>query len=372
MLTGRFQYHNGTKVEDLLIKSAQGNYRVFFSADLSEKAAIFNEYKASHFVIDRNVFESHTKAIISLVDNRPMYLVDAMEDTKTLTGVANLCSWLQSNRGNRASCLVAIGGGITQDLVTFTSHVYYRGIPWIFYPTTLLSMCDSSIGAKCGINLNEFKNQLGVFQSPRAVFTCAEFLRSLSDFHIRSGYGEILKLHLTGKDWEFLAKVRDALKFGLRNEKLLELIKTSLEIKRQIIEEDEFETDLRRVLNYGHSFGHSLESVTAHEIPHGLAVAWGIDLINFIGFKRKFLSEERYQEVRNIIRNYLPYKLISPVSCESLINGARKDKKTDNNGINLIFLMDTGNLEIKKIAFDRQLEAEVSEYLSNYNVYAGH
>lgn len=358
-------------LDELIIKSAQGSYRVCFSKTIQEIKPVLLDYRGTHFVSDRVVFDLHKKELEQIVGKRPLYLIDATEDTKTLTGVSELSSWLQKNGANRSSSLVAVGGGITQDLVTFTAHVYYRGIPWVFLPTTLLSMCDSSIGAKCGINLNDFKNQLGVFQSPKAVFTCLQFLETLPDFHMSSGYGEILKLHLTGSDWGLFTSLVSALEGGLRNDSLQGLIKTSLNIKREIIEIDEYETDLRRVLNYGHSFGHSLESITHHEIPHGLAVAWGIDLINFIAMERGYLSEKKFVAIHELIKNKLPFKIKSIVSSESLINGARKDKKTDNTGINLIFLMESGSLEIKRVPFDEQLAQEVSDYLRHHNVYAG-
>ncbi len=358
-------------MDQLEIKSAQGNYQVYFTDNVRDAKSQFDRYEATHFIIDRKVYEAHQQALDSLINGSSIYFIEATEETKTLAGVAELSTWLQGNGANRSSRLVAIGGGITQDLVTFTSHVYYRGIPWLFFPTTLLSMCDSSIGAKCGINLNEFKNQLGVFQSPHAVFTCMQFLESLPDFHISSGYGEILKLYLTGGDWDLLENLQSALQSGLRTPNLRELIKTSLKIKKGIIERDEYESDLRRVLNYGHTFGHSLEKVTNHEIPHGLAVAWGMDLINFIAVKRNLLSERRFLEIREVIKNKLPFQLRSSVSPEDLIEGARKDKKTDKTGVNLIFLNDLGSLEIKKVSFDERLFQEISDYLKNHNVYAG-
>lgn len=359
-------------LEKMQIQSAQGTYFVHFFETLNETGGTLNDYRPTHFVIDRNVFNLHQPTLQSLIAGRPTYLIDATEDTKTLSGVSELSSWLQANGANRSSRLVGIGGGITQDLVTFTAHCYYRGIPWCFLPTTLLSMCDSSIGAKCGINLNEFKNQLGVFQSPSAVITCAEFLKTLPDFHIASGYGEILKLHLTANDWNLFDSAAEAMKTGLRNPSLSALIRKSLEVKKQVIEADEYEADYRRVLNYGHSFGHSLEAITNHEIPHGLAVAWGMDIINFIALKRNFLSETNFWRVHKVIQDRLPFQLKTPISAESLINGSRKDKKTDASGINLVFLKNEGNLEIKKVAFDDQLKNEIAEYLSQRNVYAGH
>lgn len=357
-------------LQDMKIKSALGDYQVHFVDDALQTESQLNSYKPTHFIADENVYRLHKATLDKLVAGRPLHLIEATEEVKTLDGMNKFATWLQKHNANRSSVVVAFGGGITQDLAAFTAHNYYRGIPWLFYPTTLLAMCDSSIGAKCGLNLNEFKNQLGCFQAPRAIFTCTKYLDTLPDFHVSSGYGEILKLLLTDSDWGLLDELERALDGGLRNERLLPLIRTSLEIKRKVIEVDEFEKDLRRILNYGHTFGHSLESMTNHEIPHGLAVAWGLDLINYMGVRRGLLSEIRFQRIHTLIQKNLPFKLGKKISADTLINGARKDKKTDATGINLVFLTDAGKLEIKKVPFDEQLQGHIESYIEKSNVYA--
>lgn len=359
-------------MDQLHIQSAQGPYKVFFHPRFSETKAALEAQKPTHFIIDRNVYQLHKSGLDELIAGRPTYFIDATEETKTIHGVEKFSTWLQQNQAFRSSVLVAIGGGITQDLAAFTSHVYYRGISWVFYPTTLLSMCDSSIGAKCGINLNEFKNQLGVFHAPKAIFTCSNFLETLPDFHVSSGYGEILKLFLTLNAWEMLPELEKALTRGLRNPELLTLIRKALEIKKQVIEADEFESDFRRVLNYGHSFGHSLESITNHEIPHGLAVAWGMDIINFIAHQRGLLDQQNYLRIKNLIKTHFPFYLSRKIGAEELINGARKDKKSDPSGINLVFLTNQGKLGIHKVPFDQSLQSQISQYLETENVYFMH
>lgn len=356
-------------IPELPIKSALGDYSVQFFRNPLESKTLLNSYKPSHFIVDRIVYGLHKEIIDLLAENRPLFLMDATEEMKSLDGMQLFATWLQSQGANRSSVLVAIGGGITQDLAAFTAHNYYRGISWIFFPTTLLAMCDSCIGAKCGLNLNDFKNQLGCFQAPRAIFTCSDFLQTLPDFHIASGYGEILKLHLTGGDWGLIADLESSLQQGLRNDSLLEVIFKSLQIKKTIIEIDEFEKDLRRTLNYGHSFGHALEAVTNHVVPHGLAVAWGIDLINWIAFQRSILDERHYKTVQSFIKKFLPHKLNQKISTAELIQAAKKDKKTEPSGINLIFLNNHCSLEIRKIPFDQALADQVSSYLEGQNIY---
>jgi 3-dehydroquinate synthase len=268
----------------------------------------------------------------------------------------------------RQSTVVAIGGGIIQDIATFTAHIFYRGIKWIHVPTTLLAMSDSCIGAKCGINFGAFKNQLGVFHSPTRVLICHKFLDTLFDKDIRSGYGEILKLLLTGSP-ELFANLQKRLdESGFRNPELPALIYQCLNVKKGVIEADEYETDLRRILNYGHTFGHALEAVTEYEVPHGLAVAWGIDLANFISLRCDLLKEADFRSIHDFVARHFSFRVSRLVSAAELIQGARRDKKVSAGKLNLILLDRPGSLQIVPSAFDATLEANVAEYLGKHNV----
>jgi len=238
-------------------------------------------------------------------------------------------------------------------------------------PTTLLSMCDSSIGAKCGINLGRFKNQLGVFQSPSRVLIALDFLATLSDRDVQSGYGEIIKLTLTGSREDFDALVAAVDAGGLRNERVAELVHRSLRVKQRVIEEDEYERDRRRILNYGHTFGHSLEGVTGHAIPHGTAVAWGVDLVNFLARERGLLDRETYDEIHAFIARHWSFALDGPVDVDALIDGTRRDKKVVDGRLTLILLAAPGDLRIVKTDFDATLRAQVAAYLGTDSVVRG-
>lgn len=319
-------------------------------------------------LIDRNVANLYMDDVAPLINGMPTLSIDAIEDEKTIAGISRVLDFFQKNGCVKQTVVVAIGGGIIQDIATFTAHVYYRGIKWVCIPTTLLSMSDSCIGAKCGINLNAFKNQLGVFHSPSRVLICAKFLDTLSTTDIRSGYGEILKLMLTGS-----AGLYDSLRtcinqFGFRNPELATFIHQSLNVKKSIIEVDEYEVDLRRILNYGHTFGHSLEAVTQHEVPHGLAVAWGIDMANFISLRRGMLSEVDFSSIHDFILGHFSYRISCKVSPAELIQGARRDKKVSDGKVNMVLLEKLGSLKIVPIAFDGSLESIVTEYLSHSHV----
>ena len=163
---------------DLEIKSLHKKYKVTFDEDFKSVSSRLSEYRNSVFVIDRRVFLLYESLLETLIAGRPFVLVEANESTKTLTGVQNLIEWLLETGCNRSTTIIGIGGGIVQDLVTFTSNVFYRGASYVLVPTTLLSMCDSCIGAKCGINFGSYKNQLGVIYAPSGVHIVAQFLDS--------------------------------------------------------------------------------------------------------------------------------------------------------------------------------------------------
>ena len=354
--------------QPLRIASAQGDYPVDFFATVSDAIREVAGIPDAFYVIDRNVaglYESHLQSL----SDENVLLLDATEDVKSLDGVGKVVRWLQRRNCTKNGTVVAIGGGIIQDLSTFSSHIYYRGIRWAFVPTTLLSMSDSCIGAKCGINLGDYKNQLGVFRSPSRVLIATDFIDTLTDGDVVSGYGEILKLMLTGTE-EGFSRMRRVVDFGgLRNAALPELIRESLSVKKTVIEEDEYELDRRRILNYGHTFGHALESLTGHAIAHGSAVAWGIDLANFISCSRGMLDRDMFEEVSDFVRRHFALRLPMALDAEGLIAASKRDKKAADGEVSLILMQRPGDLRIVRTRFDRELESQIADYLANHNAF---
>jgi 3-dehydroquinate synthase len=356
-------------MQSLDIKSGQGDYSVEFLSPVEAVVEKIRQIPRAVLVVDRIVADLYREKLGPVLDNLPTFLLDATEEEKTLDGVARVTTWLQQNNATKTTVPVAIGGGIIQDIVSFSAHVYYRGLRWVYVPTTLLSMSDSCIGAKCCINLNTYKNQLGAFHAPGQVLLCTEFTDTLTDHDVASGYGEILKLMLTGSSEHFQRLVKSVSRGGLRNSDLTSLISDSLSVKKSVIEVDEYETNLRRILNYGHTFGHALEGLTNHEVPHGLAVAWGMDLVNFLALKRGLLSEEDFRAVHEFVRRHLPFRLSRPLQAPELIRYARRDKKVADGQVNLILAEKPGRLHIVKTPFDARLQEQITEYVVEHNVY---
>ena len=356
------------RVENLRIKSAFGDYSVIEAADdasLYEYLALLED---AFFLVDSRVYDL-AKLGKRLPPNR-IFQVEATESSKNLDSVARISSWLASNHADKQSTLVAIGGGIIQDLATFTAAVYFRGIKWIFVPTTLLSMADSCIGAKCAVNLKGHKNQLGVIHSPSEVVIVEEFLNTLSKDEFRSGFGEIFKLSVTGSR-QFFSQLKEHLnQNGLQNKNMLQVIRSSLISKQEVIELDEYEKDLRRVLNYGHTFGHALESISKHTIPHGIAILFGMDLINYLGVIWNITKEDFYLHFKNLIKEY--YKDLNfevNLHSKDLINEILKDKKMYDGYMYFAIPKNIGEIIIIKKIVDEDLQIKIKEYLDNESIF---
>lgn len=187
------------------------------------------------------------------------------EEMKTFNGIDIVLSKLVERKANIKTKLVVIGGGVLQDLIGFCASIFCRGIEYIFIPTTLLSQADSCVGGKTSINFNNRKNILGTFYPPSKILINTKFLETLSELDYISGLGEIYKFHILQDKIE---------KFDLQNDLNL-MIRDSLDYKIKILMKDEFDNGERKFLNFGHTFGHAIESISDYSVPHGVSVILG-------------------------------------------------------------------------------------------------
>jgi len=359
---------SSSSLTSLTIHSGQGDYQVDFPVDLTQLLVQLESFSNAVVLVDENVARIYSEQLAPLLSRLPWLSVPATEEEKTLAGTQRALEFFQRNNATKQTIVIAIGGGIIQDIATLSSHIYYRGLRWVYIPTTLLGMCDSCIGAKASINFGAFKNQLGAFHSPHRVLVCLPFLDTLSDTEIISGYGEITKLLLIGSPAQFAFLTKSMDEGGLRNPNLSRFIYESLNVKKPIIEKDEYERDLRRILNYGHTFGHALEAITNHGIPHGKAVAWGVDLANYIAVERGLLDRAEYDSIHVFIQKYFAHCLNRPVSATELIDASKRDKKVADGKVNLILLRTAGELKIVPTAYDAQLHQEVERHLADRTI----
>jgi 3-dehydroquinate synthase len=348
----------------LVIQSHKGPYKVFFdSAFLADPGRLLEG--TPHFLIDANVARLYGAELGTILKHPNVALIDATEENKSIERVIPVIEQLVANKARRDHVLVAIGGGIIQDITCFIASTLLRGMAWKFVPTTLLAQADSCIGSKSSINLGPTKNILGTFNPPNEIFVCPAFLDTLNHKDVLSGIGEILKVHaIEGKaTFDRIAGDYDALLSDRTT--LLRYIGDALRIKQKFIEIDEFDRGIRNIFNYGHSFGHAIESATDFAVPHGIAVTMGMDMANRIAALRGLLPEVHYHRMHGVLRkNYADYaKTAIPV--DALLAALMKDKKNTATQLVLIFpLGDEAKIERVKVEADDVFRAQCAQFLA--------
>jgi 3-dehydroquinate synthase len=334
-------------LNNLTIQSHKGPYEVnFCQGPISSVTSLFSG--EVHFLIDSNVAKIYKVELDEILNNNNTIVIKATEANKSIERIIPIIEQLVENKIRRSHRLVAIGGGIIQDITCFIASSILRGVQWSLIPTTLLSQADSCIGSKSSVNLGLVKNILGTFNPPREIYIYPDFLKTLQNKEIQSGVGEIVKVHVIDGVDSF-NKLSKSFEMLFENPTvLLKYIQSALIIKKRYIEEDEFDVGVRNIFNYGHSFGHAIESTTNYKIPHGIAVTIGMDLANYISMKREFISKTNYQRMQTILRkNYIDY-LNTPISLEGMLAALKKDKK--NTSSRLVLILPFGEkVEIKKV-----------------------
>ena len=297
------------------------------------------------------------------LDQYPCYTVEAVETNKDITNVLEVCDFLNANGANRGSMLYVIGGGIIQDLGAFAGYMYKRGIPWSFVPTTLLAQADSCLGGKTAVNHNKTKNVLGLFSAPRQVFIDPAFIPTLAHDDSMSGGGEIFRLLVTGGPdaFAYFNQHVDAFVHGSTTA-IQNLTIGSLSVKQAIVEFDEFELDIRRSMNYGHSVGHAVEALTNYAVPHGQGVAIGILVENRIARNRGMLPVEQesaiYAAGRKIITDKV-WNTFAAIEPEKLLPFLANDKKAVGSMLKLDTLQSLGDMRFVDLPLNEQGIQEV-------------
>lgn len=333
-------------MDPLTIRSQLGDYQVDFRDD-AVWAAELCELENAFFVVDELVWRLHGEGCLAPLASRPLHLLSATEDTKTLEGIAALCDGMIAQAAKRNAVVVSVGGGVVQDATGFLASVIYRGVGWVYVPSTLLAQADSCIGAKTSLNFRHFKNLLGTMYPPKRVIIHPPLLATLNDDHFFSGLGEIVKMHMVaGAEATNRLEPRMAALCDREQAATSDAVRASLLIKQQFIEEDEFDRGRRRLLNFGHCFGHAIESATNFAVPHGQAVVLGIVLAGLISCGRGRLARSRLDET--VARLLLP-TLTSAAGIDDLVPGAvveamRHDKKRSGPGLAVVIPDDDWSL----------------------------
>jgi 3-dehydroquinate synthase len=324
------------------ISSNIKDYTIYFS----ENFLFFKEL--SHIqhrivIVDENVYSFYREELLKYFLENEIIIFKAIESNKNIDSILQLCDTIMISHVKKNITIISLGGGIVQDITGFLSSILYRGVNWIFIPTTLLAQADSCMGSKTSLNYRCFKNLLGSFYPPTKIYIDVAFIKTLNQVDFYSGIGEVVKLHLMGgmDSINFISNVIDSLEEMRNNLNLLSsLIQKSLNIKYSYIEGDEFDTGKRNLLNYGHCFGHALEYSSNYEIPHGIAVVIGIIFANIVSVNRGILSRK--------IETFLYEDLLSKCikielkteyfNKQQILSGMKMDKKRIGNGLPLIII----------------------------------
>ena len=343
------------------VKSSIHDYSVSFVDDT--QSALLNELKIGDFIIiDTKIIELYSNQLCDILKTYGHIGIDATEPQKSYQGVMPILQHLIENGFRKNHRLIAIGGGITQDITAFMASILYRGVDWYFFPTSLLAQGDSCIGSKISINFNEFKNLVGGFYPPNKIFINLDFLDTLSPPDLRSGLGEMLHYFIVSGEEDF-RRFKSEYSRALEDKKVLaSLIARSLEIKKGYIERDEFDQNVRQVFNYGHSFGHAIESLTQYRIPHGIAVSYGMDIANYISVKLGYIPESLRQDVRELVEQIWCATCITDIPLEKFMSALSKDKKNIGKQLGLILSRGFGKI-FKDI---RPMDEEFIGWLQEY------
>ena len=337
---------NASKTYDVIIEKGSLDRvgEIAEGIDLSGKACIISDSNVAPLYMDR-VKTSLEKSGFSVLE----YVFPAGEKSKNAEVYIEILNFLAENKLSRKDTLFALGGGVTGDLTGFCAATYMRGINFVQIPTSLLACVDSSVGGKTGIDLNSGKNLAGAFYQPRVVVFDPDVLITLPDEYFSDGMAEIIKYVM------IRGKGIDKLLLEDTDTNLEEIITRCIEIKRDIVAEDEFEGGIRKILNFGHTAGHAIEAEADFCLSHGRCVAVGMYIVTKAWEKRGLCRKGTCDILKQMLDKY-SLKTSCPYSPEVLLERAKNDKKASGSFVDLIVPDFLGECHSEKITMDEFLQ----------------
>lgn len=314
------------------ISESKTNYSIFIGSDfIGDKLAQY-EKEGAYFIIDSRVASFYK----NIIPKERVFLFQASEKNKTLLSLEKMLDFLRQNDALRDSTLVAVGGGITGDVAAFAASVYMRGIKLIQVPTTLLAMVDSSVGGKTAVNFKGIKNNIGTFYQPSMVLIDSHFLDSLTDKEYLNGLAEAIKIAAV-RDKEFFEYIAANKNSILKRSKAIMeyVIAVSCKLKAEIVEQDEKESGIRKLLNFGHTAAHGIESDSNHKIHHGFAVALGMIYESKYALKNGHTDKATYDAIYGLLKSLKYPTHYEPKDMDKMLEAVSKDKKAGKNGISI-------------------------------------
>lgn len=337
-------------------------YNIYIGNELLSELNAFlkqKNYKSAFILVDENTKKHCLKSLkrASFIFPPVIISIKSSEKNKTIRTCEKIWNELSKHHADRQSLFINLGGGVISDIGGFCASTYKRGIDFVNIPTTLLSQVDASVGGKTGIDFNNFKNQIGTFTFPKAVFIIPGFLRTLNKRELVSGFAEVIKHGLIADRnyWKEIRSVKDLKNIGP------EIISRSVEIKNKIVSADPFEKGQRKSLNFGHTIGHAIESAllkTKKPLLHGEAVAIGMICEGYLSRKYCGLPSKSLNEIISFIVPFFQLKEIG-ISEAKLIGLMKQDKKNKDSEINLTLLKEIGSVEINHTCTEELIDESI-------------
>jgi len=335
-----------------LDKKLSASYEIRIGYKIIDRIALIiaKNHKAGRYVLitDNCVGSLYAKQMMDRFKDVGLniHLIEftAGEFSKNINTVLNIVGKLLELGADRGTMLIALGGGVVGDMVGFIASIYMRGIPYIQIPTTLIGQVDSSIGGKTAIDLLQGKNLLGTFCQPRSVFVDLAFLETLPEKEFNNGLAEIIKYGIIDdeKMFRLLEVNMDAIK-NRDSALLTKLVESCCRVKKSIVEIDEKEQGLRRLLNFGHTLGHAIEASSKYTISHGEGVALGMIAAARISEKKKYLDTTQVKRIEELIlRSGLPVKIPRDFSADDIVSRLAMDKKKKGDVVHFVLLKKIG------------------------------
>lgn len=341
------------------------SYPIFFENSLQELSKFISEsnYTKAFILVDSNTETHCLPAVQEALNGLDFDLIEVTpgEENKNIDFCIGIWRMLLDFGAERNSLMINLGGGVITDMGGFAASTFKRGIDFVQVPTTLLSQVDASVGGKTGIDMDNVKNIIGTFTQPKAVFIHTDFLKTLDEREVRSGFAEVIK-HGLIYDRSLFNKVKNAGPLGLKDE----IIYRSIEIKNEVVKQDPFEKGLRKILNFGHTIGHAVESYSLANdrspLLHGEAIAIGFICEAYLSFRKNGLSESDLNETAVAIKEVYPAYNLKKATYPALLEVMKNDKKNSGGKISFSLLS-----EIGKCGFDVFCtEEEIFESLDFY------
>lgn len=325
---------NSIKIQD---------YTIFFSENFLEIESyiLSKNYTKIFTLVDENTLEK-CLPLLPFLKQTKIIQIQSGEKHKNIETCQKIWSELLINNADRKSLLINLGGGVITDMGGFCAATYKRGIDFINIPTTLLAQVDATVGGKTGIDFNGLKNMIGLFKNPSEVFINHNFLKTLNIKHLKSGYAEIIKHGLIHNETYFLELKKT---YKLQIENILPLIIESVSIKKEIVENDPFEQNTRKTLNFGHTIGHAIESCflnTPNELLHGEAIALGMIGALYLSNKKCNFPTDSFQEIAEYLKDFFEIKIDLKPHLPKLQKLILNDKKNADSNVNFILLEGIG------------------------------